>query len=74
MKKGHVIMPPNNREKKYTEFIRLRLTKEQTAKLQALCDYKQTTISMECRNAIEQYLQNVHNVALPIALEYFAKK
>lgn len=67
-------MPPNNRQKKYTEFIRLRLTKEQTSKLQALCDHKQTTISMECRNAIEQYLQNVNNVALPIALEYFAKK
>lgn len=64
-------MPPNNRPKKYTEFIRLRLTPQQVGKLQALCDHKKTTMSWECRQAIDQYLQNIYDVALPVVMEQF---
>lgn len=66
-------MPRNDRPQIYTEFVRLRLTHQQYSKLQALCDYKKTSFSVECRKAIDQYLQNVYDVAFPIVSERFTK-
>ena len=59
-------MPANNRPLQYSEFIRIRISKEHFLKLTALCDYNKTSMSKEVRKAIEQYLQNVYGVALPI--------
>ena len=67
-------MPANNRPRKYTEFVRLRLTAQQFSKLQTLCDHKSTTVSVECRKAIDQYLQNIYDVALPVVMEQLGKQ
>jgi hypothetical protein len=72
-KKGTENMPKNERPQVYTEFVRLRLTRQQYSKLQALCDHKKTSFSVECRRAIDQYLQNVYDVAFPIVTEQFTK-
>lgn len=63
-------MPRNNRPKQYTEFVRLRLSREQFFKLNIISLSKGTSLSAELRAAVEQYITNIENVAVPIVTEY----
>ena len=51
----------------------MRIKPEHMKMLQVLADTKGSTISKECRTAIEQYLQNVNKVAMPIVAERYLK-